>query len=70
MIRTYTTISGEEWDVICYKCYGEGGEKYMDQVIKSNPSYMHIVVFPAGIKLVIPEIDMSITPQNKPPWMR
>lgn len=70
MTKTYTTISGDEWDVICYKHYGEGGEKYMDQVINCNPSFIHVVEFPAGIKLEIPEIDTSITTQNKPPWMR
>ena len=64
----YTTISGEEWDVICFKHYGT--EMVMDQVIQANPQYMHIAVFPAGIELILPEINIVQTTQNKPPWMR
>lgn len=66
--KTYTTISGDEWDVICFKHYGT--EMVMDKVIQANPQYMDIVVFPAGIVLTLPEINTVQTTQNKPPWMR
>lgn len=66
-METYTTASGDEWDLICFKHYGN--ENIVDQVIKANPQYMDIVVFPAGIVLNMPEI--STTEQtDKPPWMR
>lgn len=64
----YTTISGEEWDLICFKHYGT--ESVMDEVMQANPKYMRTVVFPAGIKLLMPEITIIQDTQNKPPWMR
>lgn len=67
-MKTYTTISGDEWDLICYKHYGT--EMVMHEVMNANPQYMHIVVFPAGITLNMPEIETVKTIQHKPPWMR
>lgn len=67
-MKTYTTISGDEWDLICYKHYGT--EMVMDKVMNANPEYMHIVVFPAGVTLNMPEIDTVQTTRNKPPWLR
>lgn len=64
----YKTVSGDEWDEICYKHYGT--EMVMDKVIHANPKYMDLVVFPAGIVLDMPEIETVQTTQNKPPWVR
>lgn len=64
----YKTISGDEWDLICFKYYGT--EKVMHEVMRANPKYMHIAVFPAGIKLTMPNINTEQTTQNKPPWLR
>ena len=66
----YTTISGDEWDGICYKFYGENGEMMMDKVIHANPSSMYIVVFPAGVVLTMPVFDLQKQTAEKPPWMR
>lgn len=70
MTRTYTTISGDEWDGICYKFYGEGAEKHMDKVMKANPDHNQLAVFPAGIVLNMPEVNTIQESENKPPWMR
>lgn len=70
MTKTYTSISGDEWDGICYKFYGDGGEKFMGEVMKANPQHINLAVFPAGIILNMPEINMVQETQNKPPWMR
>lgn len=67
-MKYYTTISGDEWDLICFKYYGT--ESVMDEVIHANPQFMHTVVFPAGVKLLMPEINTVQETQNKPPWMR
>lgn len=69
-MKTYTTISGDEWDGICYKVYGEGGEMYMDKVMSSNPSHIATVVFSAGVELNIPEITNRQNTDDLPPWMR
>lgn len=66
-MTNYTTIAGDMWDGITYKTLGR--ENYMDQVMKANPQYRHLVVFPAGITLVIPEVKAK--PETSlPPWKR
>lgn len=67
----YTTISGDEWDGICYKVYGSNGEMVMDKVMQANPAYISIVIFPANIELVMPEISTQQQDDtNLPPWLR
>jgi len=70
--NTYTTISGDEWDGICFKYYGPNGEVLMDKVMHANPHHMHIVVFPAGIELMMPafDLDEKQSTDDLPPWMR
>lgn len=67
-MKTYTTVSGDEWDVICFKHYGT--EMVVHEVIHANLEYMNIAVFPAGVVLNMPEFEAAQTMQNKPPWMR
>lgn len=68
LAKTYTTISGEEWDLICFKHYGT--EMVMNQVMNANPKHIHTVVFPAGVELIMPEIETIKENNTKPPWMR
>lgn len=63
--RTYTTISGDTWDLIAYKVYGDG--MYMDLLIKENIKYKDIYTFPAGVILFVPEIAPE-TQETLPPW--
>ncbi len=65
MFNTYTTISGDTWDIIAYKVYDD--EMYMDVLIKANLEYKDIYIFPAGVTLVIPEIDLEVS-DTLPPW--
>ena len=34
MTKTYTTISGDTWDIVAYKVFGDEG--YTDKIIKAN----------------------------------
>lgn len=63
----YTTKQGDMWDAISYAVYGN--EYLMHVIMDANPSYVSIVIFPAGITLFIPDIPSTI-PQNLPPWKR
>ena len=47
MSSTYTTISGDMWDLAAHKVYGNG--MYMDVLLKANIKYKDIYIFPAGI---------------------
>lgn len=62
---TYTTISGDTWDVVAYKAYGN--EKYMDALLKANLEHKDIYIFPAGVVLTLPEITLSAS-KSLPPW--
>jgi len=63
----YTTIQGDMWDMISYKVYGT--EIYADKLIEANPEHLKTVIFDAGIKLRIPDIEIP-SPETLPPWKR
>lgn len=67
MNRVYTTIQGDMWDGIAKKIYGD--EKYMNTLLVANISMKEIVVFPAGVSIICPEVPKE---QNNitPPWKR
>lgn len=67
MLKTYTTIQGDMWDSIAYKLYGT--ESALNVLLSANQSYTSIVVFPAGIVLVVPDYTAPIT-STLPPWRR
>lgn len=53
MLKTYTTVQGDMWDSIAYKCYGD--ESGINVLMAGNENYVDTVVFPAGIVLTVPE---------------
>ena len=63
----YTTIAGDMWDGIAYKTLGD--EAYTDKIMKANPKFRRLFVFPAGITLNIPEPDAKKS-AGLPPWKR
>lgn len=65
MSDTYTTISGDTWDIVAYKVYGN--EMYMDILIKANLEYKDIYIFPAGVVLAVPETGLEVS-ESLPPW--
>lgn len=67
MSRYYTTVQGDEWDMIALKVYGD--ESYLNALLKANQKYNNIVVFSAGVKLLLPEIEVKST-TILPPWKR
>ena len=67
MHNVYTTIQGDTWDIVAYKVYGN--EMYMDTLMKANLEYKDIFIFPAGIVLSLPEIDLQVS-ESLPPWKR
>lgn len=67
MSRTYTTISGDVWDMIAKEQLG--GERYTSLLMQANPEHLNTVVFSAGVSLVLPEVTTPI-PESLPPWRR
>lgn len=64
-MANYTTIQGDMWDLIAYQQMGS--ETYMDTLIAANILYREVVVFPAGVALVIPTVTAT-TSSLLPPW--
>jgi len=67
MNKTYVTISGDMWDKIAYEQMGS--VLYTDKLIRANASHAETFIFPAGVRLVIPEVEDNID-MELPPWKR
>lgn len=67
MAKYYTTISGDTWDTVSYKNYAS--EIYTTDLLFNNQTYKNIAVFPAGIVLFIPDIEVAIS-TSVAPWLR
>lgn len=68
MPKQYTTITGDQWDIVALKTLGN--ELYKTDIMKANLKYRGIVIFPAGITLAIPEVETEIFSESLPPWKR
>lgn len=42
MLKTYTTVQGDMWDSIAYKCYGD--EAGINALMDANEDYIDTVV--------------------------
>lgn len=65
MTKTYTTKSGDMWDLIAKNILG--GEEHKTVLIKYNPEYTSTYIFPAGKVLRIPQVKSTTAPPL-PPW--
>lgn len=67
MTTTYKTIQGDTWDLIAVRCYGD--EHRMAELIAANAQHRHVVLFPAGVVLEVPELDAeAVSSDSLPPW--
>lgn len=62
---TYTTVSGDTWDMIAYNALGN--EKYAGKLMEANWNLLEYTVFPAGINVIIPDIDIE-EEEDLPDW--
>lgn len=66
MSKTYTTIQGDMWDGIAHSQLGD--VKYTDVLMNANTQYRKVYIFSAGIELVIPDVETTVSGSNLPPW--
>lgn len=64
----YTTKEGDMFDMIALNFYNE--EKMATTIIEANPDYADVVIFDAGIELIIPIVQDTEGIETKPPWRR
>lgn len=69
--RNYTTISGDRWDSLAVRFYGN--LKSISILTDANMNVPLSPVLDAGTRLIIPIIDDSnenVITENLPPWKR
>lgn len=54
MANTYTTVSGDTWDLIAFQQMGS--EKYMKELMEANWKLTDVLMFDSGTVLTIPDI--------------
>lgn len=67
----YTTISGDTWDQIACKVFGD--EMKADHIIKDrrNITLLDYEIFPAGIVVAVPELSSAQNDADDlPDWRR
>ena len=67
MPRIYTTQLGDMWDSIAFKAGIT--ESHTHTLMEANPDYIRYYIFPANIRLVIPDVPIP-RPAGLPPWKR
>lgn len=65
---TYTTKQDDTWDVLALDIYGT--EMLAGHLQAANPEYLHLLFFPAGIELVVPDTPKQATAVPGAPWKR
>ncbi|MDI9501031.1 MAG: tail protein X [Bacillota bacterium] len=67
MSRTYTTVQGDMWDSIAYSQLGSVA--HTDKLMNLNTKYRDYYIFPAGITLILPDVDEETADvDTAPPW--
>ena len=67
-MTTYTTKKGDMWDLIAFRMTGSTDQ--VATIMRANPQYSETFIFPAGVELVIPELDSVVDYSSLPPWMQ
>ncbi len=68
MSATYTTRSGDTWDVIALRALG--AERHMGLMIDANPAQNYVARFDDGVVLDVPPLPDPPLPASLPPWRR
>ncbi|MDR2558201.1 MAG: tail protein X [Oscillospiraceae bacterium] len=63
----YRTLSGDTWDGVAFKTLGS--EMLKDTLMKANPRHLHYYIFPAGVVLDVPAVEIPAT-TDLPPWRK
>ncbi len=67
MAKTYTTVAGDQWDMIAKKVYGS--EMHADFLMDNNLPLLDIYEFDAGTVLNTPDLPLEQS-STLPPWRR
>ena len=64
----YTTSEGDTWDLIALKFLHE--ERKLTLLMDANPFLRKIIIFEAGVKVLIPVYEENLSTETLAPWRR
>ena len=68
-MSTYITVQGDMWDSIAQKLAGT--TDVTNQLIEANLDKSAIMIFSAGIELVVPDFNNDVADEEYyPPWKK
>lgn len=62
------TVEGDTFDGLALEYYNE--EKKSSLIMEANPDYIDVLIFEAGVELLIPIVEDVELPETLPPWRR
>ena len=68
MSGSYSTVQGDTWDMIAHKKLGSTDQT--DKLMAANLEHVGTLIFPAGVRLVLPETEETAVSDTLPPWKR
>lgn len=68
MPKIYTTVEGDSFDLLALRFYRDN--RLASVIMQENPDHMDTLVFEAGVKLSIPDLNTDVKPVTLPPWRR
>ena len=66
-MKTVKTLSGDTWDVIAWRIWGDGADQgHMADLIEANPEHIDIAIFSGNVAINVPEVAEA-EPASIPP---
>lgn len=62
----YITDQGDTFDLIAWKLYEE--EMLASEIIQANLDYADVLIFDAGVSLMVPIVEETDLQEAVPPW--
>lgn len=66
--KDYTTREGDTFDALALEMYGE--ETLSHYIIEFNPDHADTLIFAGNVRLRLPIVENTETPDTLPPWRR
>lgn len=63
----YRTLAGDTFDILALDAYNDEFQAMV--IARANPQYAQVLVFDAGVELLIPYLEEA-PPDSLPPWKR
>ena len=69
-MKSTSTIAGDTWDTIAFRVYGSVLQTQDLMEARENIRLLDYQVFPAGIIVTTPEVDLPVAADDLPEWRK